>query len=172
MNARLNEKARQHSFLEYPHKTCEVHRLPIPEAVSAETHKIHHSVDTLTYTVDREVELENVLPLHDALQMTGAVEPTKWRSYNRVMHLENATVAYHTDRPDMKTCVHFTGTNLYHLYRAGLTAEQLLTHAVKHGANIPRLDYAVDFFGPSSPQELFEEAEAGRVWSYAHTYNR
>lgn len=129
--------------------------------------RIHHSIDGLRYTIPSEAGIGNACPHHPLFEITGEVQPVNWRNYNRVIQLPHCKIAYHSDHPEWKIYVELKGQDLYHLCHAGVPAIDLLQHAIQQDANITKLDFAVDYFGPSSPQDLIDAEERGLLKSLA-----
>ena len=133
--------------------------------------RITHCIDWLTVTYPCDLGIQNVYPVHSAFETTGEVLSTNWRNYTRLMKFNHGKILWNPERPEQRICVEYSARGLFDLHQAGLLAETLLAHALECDGNITRLDFAVDYFGPSSPQELYDEAEAGRVKTRAHTYS-
>ena len=134
---------------------------PITQNSAAEP-RITHCIDWLTYTVPTDMGLEYTFPHHKSLSLTGEVL-RNITGYNRRFALTHGSVSFHTERPQQKKCVQFQGRDLRNLRLAGLDITDLLVYALECKATITRLDFAVDYYGPSSPLELNTAWENGLV---------
>lgn len=142
----------------------------LQEAAQSEP-RVEHLIDWLTYTVPHNVGLHNAFFQHAALYNTGEVirkmDPWNVRGYTRRLALSHGTLNFHPERPEQKICVQFTGRDLYYLRNAGIDLRDLLQHALDHDAHISRMDFAVDYYGPSSPLDLQEAFLAKELKSAA-----
>lgn len=133
--------------------------------------RVEHLIDWLTYTVPHHVGLDNAFLQHAALYNTGEVirklDPSNVRGYTRRLALSHGTLSFHPERPEQKICVQFSGRDLYYLRKAGIDLQNLLQHALDHDARITRMDFAVDYYGPSSPLDLQEAYRARELRSAA-----
>jgi hypothetical protein len=126
-----------------------------PDSRPAPHARIHHSLDWLTYTVPYEIGYEEAFPRHEALALTGEVLPNI-KGYNTRLSLTHGSVSFHTDYPQQKICVQFTGQDLRLLRNAGVDLRNLLYYALGNGGWITRLDFVVDYYDPSSPRDLYQ----------------
>ena len=148
-------------------QTASLIRGVTPNSQSALHARIHHSLDWLTYTVPYDVGYESAFPQHEALALTGELLPNI-KGYNTQLSLTHGSVSFHTDYPQHRICVQFTGQDLRLLRNAGVDLRKLLYYALGDGGRITRLDFAVDYHRPSSPRDLFEAWAAKTLWTPAH----
>ena len=130
--------------------------------------RIHHCIDWLAYTVPYEIGYEAAFFPHEALALTGEVLPHNIQGYDTRLALTQGSVSLHSRYPQHKICVQFTGTDLYWLGKGGVNPLALLHYVPAVGGHMTRLDFAVDYFGPSFPLELREAWEAGSLKTPAH----
>jgi hypothetical protein len=128
----------------------------------AEPPLVSHCLDWLTYTVPREVGLERAFLQHPALAITGEILPNI-KGYDRHIAMTYGSISFHTRHPEHKICVLFRGKDLREARAAGVNVDHILADALAKQATITRLDFAVDYHGPSSPLELNEAVEMGLV---------
>ena len=124
--------------------------------------RITHSLDFLTYTVPYGIGYEKAFPAHEALFPTGEVR-SNISGYDHRLVLTHGSVSWHPRFPQHKICARFTGRDLWALRQAGLTPLDLLTFLLEHGGTITRMDFAVDYRGPSSPRDLRRASQEGRL---------
>ena len=105
---------------------------------------------------------KNAFPEHEALSLTGEVL-SNLSGYNHRLALTYGSVSWHPHFPQHKICAQFTGRDLWALRQAGLTPLDLLTFLLEHGGSITRMDFAVDYWGPSSPADLRRASQEGRL---------
>lgn len=125
-----------------------------------------HLLDWFTYTVPRDIELSEALFPHDALYIVGE-RLKNIQGYNTTLSLTHGRISYHTEDPEQKICVQFTGRDLWCLRDQGVDLQALLAYACGLEAKITRLDYAVDWYGDSSPEDVFFAFREGRLRSRA-----
>lgn len=134
---------------------------------SPDTAPSSHCIDWLTYTVPTDVGVEAALMPHKALYITGEVLPNI-QGYDRTLALSHGRISYHTRYPQYKICVTFKGSELGQLRGEGVSLEQMLAYALDHKGSITRLDFALDYFGPSSPEDLYNAWDQKRLRTPAH----
>jgi|GEM_PF-2081433 hypothetical protein len=123
---------------------------------------IHHLLDWVTYTVPYEVGYENAFLSHSALFCTGE-KVANHKGYDTTLRLTHGRVSFHTQYPKQKISVSFTGSELAHLVDKNVPLYELLSYALRIGGKFTRLDFALDYFGPSSAYELQEASDQMRL---------
>lgn len=95
-----------------------------------------------TFPFEGETPVENILA-----KMGGVGEETRPKgSYNNAMAIDNVTVYWHSERPEMRILLEMTGQDLS-AYRVAVGSDRdLLRKLIVMGARFTRLDFAVDFF--------------------------
>lgn len=124
-----------------------------PASNADQSSRIHHSLHWLTYTVPYEVGHETAFLPHPALSFTGEVLPNH-KGYDTTLGLTHGRVSFHTRYPRHKICVSFKGSELGRLVEENVPLEDLLKYALSLNGKITRLDFALDYFGPSSADDL------------------
>jgi len=133
---------------------------PTPNA--GQSPRISHCIHWLTYTVPVEVDIPNAFLPHPALECTGELLPNH-QGYDTTLKLTHGRISYHTRYPHQKLCVSFTGSELGRLVQENVSLDDLLKYALSLNGKITRLDFALDYFGPSSARDLDEADEEDRL---------
>lgn len=138
-------------------------KTPSSEGNALHQPRVEHLIDWLTYTVPRDVPLEEALLPHDALYITGEVLPNI-KGYNVRLALTHGSISYHTEYPEHKLCIQFTGSDLWNLRKNGVNLNEMLKYGRQVlNANVTRLDYAVDWHADNSPLDLFRAWRDGQL---------
>lgn len=124
-----------------------------PASNANQSSRIHHSLHWLTYTVPYEVGYEKAFLPHPALYCTREVLPNH-KGYDTTLGLTHGQVSFHTRYPRQKICVSFKGSELGRLVEENVSLDELLEYALSLNGKITRLDFALDYFGPSSAFDL------------------
>lgn len=124
---------------------------PTPNA--SQSPRINHCIDWLTYTVPYDVGYKNAFLPHPTLECTGELLPNH-KGYDTTLRLTHGRVSFHTRYPHQKICVSFKGSELGRLVEENVSLDELLKYALSLDGKITRLDFALDYFGPSSPDDL------------------
>lgn len=117
--------------------------------------RTRHCIDWLTYTVPMDVGIHNAFLPHQELSLMGEVL-SNHKGYDTTLALTHGNLSFHTCYPQHKICVSFSGAALSRLVARNVPLIDLLGYALELGGKITRLDFALDYFGPSSPKDLYD----------------
>lgn len=106
----------------------------------------------------------------EAFFLTGEAIPPP-RGYNACLGLSYGSLRLHTERPEQKIGVELTGKDMSGLRVAGVDTIELLKWVVmRPGANVTRLDFAVDIFGSGgNPLDIWDAFVAGELVTAVRT---
>lgn len=145
-----------------PHPLTRGVTLPYSNRPDAVKRPTTFCLDWLTYTVPTEIGRDRAFPQHPALALTGEVLPNH-KGYDTTLALTHGKLSFHTRYPQHRICVSFSGLDLALLRAAGLDPVTLLQHALQCNGKLTSLHFALDYYGPSSPGELYQLWKSGAL---------
>jgi hypothetical protein len=125
-----------------------------------------HSIDWFAYSVPFDLGIENAFPRHGGLFLTERRLSNR-KGYDTCFALSHGSASYHSLYPQQKIGVQFMGRDLAHLRAMGLDIAELIAYALSNNGEITRLDFAIDYFGPASPRDLYLAWEAKELRTLA-----
>jgi hypothetical protein len=130
--------------------------------------KITDGIDWLRFTVNRNVDLDVILPAMPSLARTGEIVGRGFYGYDRAMPLEGGGfLMWHSEKREMKYCVELPGGALAELRRDGFQVEDILTHNIERrlpDLSYNRIDYFIDILNAGVEVfDLWKEIEKKRV---------
>lgn len=135
-----------------------------------------HSIDWLQVTLPYDKSdnamkiIASALPDSPIFAITGETGKNT-KGYNKAIGIGVGTAFYHTEHPENKISIRWTGQDLFRTIQQGYDADRLLAHVMTLEGTLTRLDFAVDVKGYGAIQhDIFNECDSGQAQTMAQSW--